>query len=69
MYRNPILMAGLGALAFTAATNAAQIDWSKVDQAIGKPGSDQPAGVHKYGLPRSHGLRAALDLANVRHGS
>jgi hypothetical protein len=33
--------------------SAADIDWSKVDQALGKKGSDQPGGVHKYSLPRS----------------
>jgi len=26
--------------------------WSKDDQALGKPGTNQPGGVHKYGLPR-----------------
>jgi hypothetical protein len=31
----------------------ADVDWSKVDQALGKKGSDQPGGVHKYSLPRS----------------
>ena len=36
-----------------ASASAADIDWSKVDQAMGKRGSDQPGGVHKYGLPRS----------------
>ena len=36
-----------------ASASAADIDWSKVDQAMGKMGSDQPGGVHKYGLPRS----------------
>jgi uncharacterized protein DUF1259 len=60
MYRILTLMAGLGALAFTAGANAASIDWSKVDQAIGKPGTDQPGGVHKYGLPRSD-LRITVD--------
>jgi len=28
---------------------AADIDWSKVDQVLGKKGSDLPGGVHKYG--------------------
>jgi hypothetical protein len=59
---NPIanLIAGLGALAFTAAAAAAPIDWGKVDQALGKPGTDQPGGVHKYGLPRSD-LKITVD--------
>jgi hypothetical protein len=54
------LVASLGALAFTAAAPAAPIDWGKVDQAIGKPGTDQPGGVHKYGLPRSD-LKITVD--------
>jgi Domain of Unknown Function (DUF1259) len=46
-------MTSLLALALCVAASAAEIDWSKVDQALGKKGSDQPGGVHKYGLPRS----------------
>jgi|SRR5579859_1888016 len=46
-------IAALLAVALCAAAPAAEIDWSKVDQAIGKNGADLPAGVHKYGLPRS----------------
>jgi hypothetical protein len=47
------LFAGLAAVVTSASTMAADIDWSKVDQAIGNKGSEQPGGVHKYGLPRS----------------
>lgn len=36
-----------------SAAAAAEVDWSKVDQAIGRKGSDQPGGVHKYSFPRS----------------
>jgi hypothetical protein len=36
-----------------ASASAADMDWSRVDQALGKKGTDQPGGVHKYGLPRS----------------
>ena len=46
-------IASLPAVALCVCASAADIDWSKVDQAIGKKGSDQPEGVHKYGLPRS----------------
>src|SRR5471032_1275011 len=60
MHRIVTLMASLGALAITVGANAAPIDWSKVDQAIGKPGTDQPGGVHKYGLPRSD-LKITVD--------
>jgi hypothetical protein len=40
-------------IALVGGAGAADIDWSKVDQALGKPGTNQPGGVHKYGLPRS----------------
>jgi biotin operon repressor len=32
---------------------AAEIDWTRVDQAIGRKGADLPGGIHKFGLPRS----------------
>jgi hypothetical protein len=65
MLRIATLMASLGALAFTAGASAAPIDWSKVDQAIGKPGTDQPGGVHKYGLPRSD-LKITVDGVAIK---
>jgi hypothetical protein len=65
MHRIVTLMASLGALVFTAGANAAPIDWSKVDQAIGKPGTDQPGGVHKYGLPRSD-LKITVDGVAIK---
>jgi hypothetical protein len=60
MNRIVTLMASLGALVFSAGANAAPIDWNKVDQAIGKPGTDQSGGVHKFGLPRSD-LKITVD--------
>jgi Domain of Unknown Function (DUF1259) len=48
-----IAIATLLAVVLCAAAPAAEIDWSKVDQAIGKKGAALPGGVHKYGLPRS----------------
>jgi len=46
-------IASLPALALCVAAAAADIEWSKVDEALGKKGADLPGGVHKYGLPRS----------------
>jgi hypothetical protein len=40
-------------LATPAGASAADIDWSKVDQAIGRKGTEQAGGVHRYGFPRS----------------
>lgn len=46
-------IASLPALAVCVGAAAAGIEWSKVDEALGKKGADLPGGVHKYGLPRS----------------
>ena len=48
-----------------ASAAAADIDWSQVDQALGKKGNDQPAGVHKYGLPRSD-LTVTVDGVTIK---
>ena len=53
------------AVAVCASASAADIDWSKVDQAMGKKGSDQPGGVHKYGLPRTD-LTVAVDGVAIK---
>jgi len=58
-------MTSLLALALCASASAAAIDWSKVDQALGKKGSDQPGGVHKYGLPRSD-LNVTVDGVAIK---
>lgn len=60
MYRMATLMVGIAAIALGTGARGAEIDWSKVDQALGKPGSSQPGGVHKYGLPRSD-LKITVD--------
>jgi len=60
MNRMLIGMTSVLALAACASASASDIDWSKVDQALGKKGSDQPGGVHKYGLPRSD-LQVTVD--------
>src|SRR5437763_1435422 len=52
-----------GVLAVSA--RAADMDWSKVDQAIGKAGAAQPGGVRKFGLPRSD-LHISVDGIAVK---
>lgn len=47
------LLAGFIASVVALSVGAAEVDWSKVDQAFGKSGSAQPGGVHKWGMPRS----------------
>jgi len=54
------LIAGAALAAGVAAPAHAEIDWAKVDQAIGRPGAAQPDGVHRYGLPRTD-LHVTLD--------
>ena len=58
-------IAGLPALALCVGAAAADIDWSKVDEALGKKGADLPGGVHKYGLPRSD-LSVAVDGVAIK---
>ena len=58
-------LASLPTMALCLSAAAADIDWSKVDQALGKKGTDQPGGVHKYGLPRSD-LSVTVDGVMVR---
>ena len=58
-------VAGVLALAACVSTTAADLDWSKVDEALGKTGSDLPGGVHKYGLPRSD-LHVTLDGVAIK---
>lgn len=53
------------ALALCASASAAGIDWSKVDQTLGKKGAELPGGVHKYGLPRSD-LRVTVDGVAIK---
>jgi hypothetical protein len=53
------------AIAASGPAAAAEVDWSKVDQAMGRKGIDQPGGVHKYGFPRSD-LKVTVDGVPIR---
>ena len=50
---------------FAAPAAAAEIDWAKVEQAIGKKGAAQPGGIYKFGLPRSD-LKVTVDGVAVK---
>jgi Domain of Unknown Function (DUF1259) len=65
MSRLATAIAAAAALALATAVTAGNIDWTGVDQAIGKKGSDQPGGVHKYGLPRTD-LTATVDGISIK---
>jgi hypothetical protein len=41
------------AIGLAGPAGAADPDWARVDQILGRPGIVQPAGVHRYGLPRT----------------
>jgi hypothetical protein len=59
------LLIGTAIMAMAQVTFAADIDWTRVDAAIGKKGADQPGGVHKFGLPRSD-LNVTVDGVAIK---
>jgi hypothetical protein len=65
MIRRAALLVGAAALALADLSLAAEIDWTRVDQAIGKKGTDQPGGIHKYGMPRSD-LNVTVDGVAIK---
>jgi len=65
MKRTATLLGGALVLMTCSLASAAEVDWSKVDQALGKKGSDQLGGVHKYSLPRSD-LTVSVDGVTIK---
>ena len=57
----------IGAVAFATPTLAAEPDWTKVAQALGKSGAVQAGGVYRVGFPRTD-LRVSLDGVALRTG-
>jgi hypothetical protein len=57
-------MAGL-TLTSAAPVAAADTDWAKVDAVLGRQGSEQPGGIHRYGFPRSD-LKVTLDQVAIK---
>ena len=55
----------IAVLALAAPAGAAEIDWSVVDQALGKPGATQSGGVRRYGLPRTD-LKVTVGGVSIR---
>ena len=64
MKRNLALFTLAAAIAFPAFSNAAEIDWNKVDAALGKTATVS-GDVHRYGLPRSD-LHVTLDGVTIK---
>jgi Domain of Unknown Function (DUF1259) len=59
------LIATIGGVILISSASAAEMDWGKVDEAIGKPGTNLPGGVHKFGLPRSD-LKVTVDGVAIK---
>src|ERR1700680_2774624 len=64
MKRKLMLVAMVTAVAFPALSKAADIDWKKVDAALGKTAAVSGE-VHRYGLPRSD-LHVTLDGVAIK---
>ncbi len=62
------LVAGATALASMVAFPAlAEINWTGVNQELGRDGAEQPGGVHRYSFPRSD-MKVAVDGIEVKPG-
>lgn len=60
MRRIVLLVSCMLATAGAGVSAAAGIDWATVDQAMGRKGTEQPGGIHKYSFPRSD-LQVTVD--------
>ena len=61
----PTHLATLIGLTLAMSAGAADYDWSKVDQAIGRKGTDQAGGVHRFSFPRSD-LHVTVDGTAIK---
>ena len=52
-------------LGLALSASAAETDWSKVANALGKSGTEMPSGVYRVGLPRTD-LRVTLDGVELK---
>src|SRR5215467_14634145 len=59
-----LLASGFATLLATSAL-AQEIDWKKVDAALGRTGAAMPGGVHRYGVPRSD-LNVTVDGVTIK---
>jgi hypothetical protein len=55
----------VAAILLSTTTSAADADWSKVDQTLGRKGSPQAGGIYRYGFPRSD-LKVSLDGVAIK---
>ncbi len=57
-----VLVAG-----FAVSAQAADDNWTRVGEALGKPGTELPGGIYKVGLPRTD-IKATLDGVELKPG-
>src|SRR5712671_6842962 len=55
------------AAGLATSANAADGDWARVGEALGKPGTEMPGGVYRVGLPRTD-IKATLDGVELKPG-
>src|SRR5690348_1773840 len=65
MTRLALVLASVAAVVASASATAADMDWSKVDQALGRKGAPQAGGIVKYGIPRSD-LKVTVDGVAIK---
>jgi hypothetical protein len=65
MSRGLRMAAAIAALGLCSPVFAADIEWKKVEDALGKAGAAQPDGVYRLGLPRSD-LKVTLDGVEIK---
>src|SRR6185369_7629898 len=58
-------LVGFVVTALSTGAVAADIDWSKVDEALGRKGAAQPGGVYKFSFPRSD-LKVSVDGVAIK---
>ena len=58
-------LSALAAILISATAAAADTDWSKVDQALGRKGAAQAGGIYRYGIPRSD-LKVTVDGVAIK---
>jgi Domain of Unknown Function (DUF1259) len=65
MIRAPMIVSAMCIALGLAPSAHAEVDWTKVEQALGKHGSAQPGGVYRFGLPRTD-LKITVDGVPIK---
>src|SRR3954451_23646548 len=55
------------AASLSAAANAAEGNWARVGEALGKTGAELPGGIYRVALPRTD-LKVTLDGVDIKPG-